>query len=69
VRKAIIHAVPQSGERIAASLRGLHRVRPGQPIGFAVDRRDVHVFDANGDALPRMEHAPTEPRNSSATSS
>jgi ABC-type sugar transport system ATPase subunit len=49
--ETIIHAVLQSGERISASLRGLHRVRPGEPIGFAVDRRDVHVFDAKGDAL------------------
>jgi len=58
--ETIIHAVLQSGERIAASLRGLHRVRPGQPIGFAIDRRDVHVFDANGDALTRIAHAPIE---------
>jgi len=58
--ETIIHAVLQSGERIAASLRGLHRVRPGEPIGFAVDRRDVHVFDANGDALPLSAHSSIE---------
>jgi multiple sugar transport system ATP-binding protein len=58
--ETIIHAVLQSGERIAASLRGLHRVRPGQPIGFAIDRRDVHVFDANGDALALSAHSSIE---------
>ncbi len=60
MRKAIIHAVPQSGERIAASLRGLHRARPCQPIGFAIDRRDVHGFDAKGDALTLSAHSSIE---------
>ncbi len=52
--ETIIHSVLQSGERISASLRGLHRVRSGEAIGFAIDRRDVHVFDADGQALARV---------------
>lgn len=56
--ETIIYAVLQSGERIAASLRGLHRVRPGEPIGFAIDRGDLHVFDADGTALKHVGEAP-----------
>jgi ABC-type sugar transport system ATPase subunit len=52
--ETIIYAVLQSGERVAASLRGLYRVRPGELISFAIDRREVHVFDASGDALTRV---------------
>ena len=58
--ETIIHGVLQSGERLAASLRGLHRVRHGELIGFEVDPGDVHVFDENGDAFPRSAHAPVD---------
>ena len=38
----------ESGERLTASLRGIHRIRDGSLIGYAFDRRFVHVFDQNG---------------------
>ena len=56
----IIHGVLRSGERLAVSLRGLHRVVPGESIGFAVDPGDVHVFDETGAAFPRSAHAKVE---------
>ena len=63
--ETIVHCVLQSGERLAASLRGLHRVTSGEPIGFEVHASNVHVFDAHGTALardvhPRMEAPPVE---------
>jgi multiple sugar transport system ATP-binding protein len=60
--ETIIHGVLQSGERLAASLRGLHRVSPGQSIGFAVDPGHIHVFDENGDAVSHSAHARVETR-------
>jgi ABC-type sugar transport system ATPase subunit len=58
--ETIVHCVLQSGERLAASLRGLHRVTPGEPIGFEVHASNVHVFDAEGNAFARDIHARTE---------
>jgi ABC-type sugar transport system ATPase subunit len=49
--ETIIHAFLQSGEKLVASLRGIHRASPGDVMAFAVDKRFVHVFDANGEAL------------------
>jgi ABC-type sugar transport system ATPase subunit len=51
--ETIIHGMLQSGERLSASVRGLRRVSPGEPIRFNIDPTDVHVFDEAGDALPR----------------
>ncbi len=51
--ETIIHGVLQSGERLSASVRGLRRVNPGEPIRFRIDPIDVHVFDDRGEALPR----------------
>ena len=51
--ETIIHAVLQSGERLSASVRGLRRVNPGEPIRFRIDPSDVHVFNNSGEALPR----------------
>jgi ABC-type sugar transport system ATPase subunit len=58
--ETIIHGVLQSGERLAASLRGLHRVSRGEPIGFEVDPGHLHVFDENGDAISRSAYARAE---------
>jgi ABC-type sugar transport system ATPase subunit len=49
--ETIIHAFLQSGEKLVVSLRGIHRASPGDVMAFAVDKRFVHVFDANGEAL------------------
>ena len=41
----------ESGERLIVSLRGIHRVKPGEAIGICLDPQFAHVFDAQGDAL------------------
>jgi multiple sugar transport system ATP-binding protein len=51
--ETIIHAVLQSGERLSASVRGLHRIGPGEPIRLSINPADVHVFNEKGEALPR----------------
>jgi multiple sugar transport system ATP-binding protein len=51
--ETIIHAVLQSGERLSASVRGLYRVSAGEPIRLSVNPTDVHVFNVEGEALPR----------------
>jgi hypothetical protein len=51
--ETIVHCVLQSGERLSASLRGLHRVNRGEQIGFGVHADNVHVFDAEGRAFTR----------------
>jgi multiple sugar transport system ATP-binding protein len=50
--ETIIHCVLQSGERLTSSVRGLQRLRPGEPIRFRIDPAEVHVFDGAGLALP-----------------
>jgi multiple sugar transport system ATP-binding protein len=47
----IIHASLACGERIAASLRGIHRATRGEILGFAVDPQALHVFKGDGEAL------------------
>jgi len=49
--ETIVHASLESGEKLVASLRGIHRAAEGELMAFTVDRRFVHVFDANGRAL------------------
>jgi multiple sugar transport system ATP-binding protein len=49
--ETIVHVALESGERLVASLRGIHRVAAGEPIAFAVERQFVHVFDRDGAAL------------------
>jgi ABC-type sugar transport system ATPase subunit len=49
--ETIIHAALESGEKLVASLRGIHRATPGELMAFTVDRRFVHVFDTDGQAL------------------
>jgi multiple sugar transport system ATP-binding protein len=60
--ETIIHGVLQSGERLSASVRGLRRVNPGEPIRFRIDPTDVHVFDDAGEALPRGANDAVEDR-------
>jgi ABC-type sugar transport system ATPase subunit len=59
--ETIIHGALQSGERLSASVRGLYRVRAGEPIRLRVDPTDVHVFADDGAALPRLAVDPAEP--------
>ena len=47
----LVYAVLQSGERVVASLRGIHQIRDGSPFAFTVDQRFVHVFAADDLAL------------------
>jgi len=49
--ETIIHGSLQSGEKLVASLRGIHRASPGDVMAFSVDKRFVHVFDDSGEAL------------------
>ena len=59
--ETIIHAVLQSGERVSASVRGLHRVSPGEPIRLSINPTDVHLFNDGGEALPRaVSSAPAD---------
>ncbi len=60
--ETIIHGVLQSGERLSASVRGLRRVNPGEPIRFRIDPIDVHVFDDRGEALTRAAMHAVEDR-------
>jgi ABC-type sugar transport system ATPase subunit len=54
--ETIVHATLESGERLVASLRGIHPFAEGAVMSFAVDRRFVHVFDEKGDALAPMRN-------------
>jgi ABC-type sugar transport system ATPase subunit len=49
--ETIMHASLRSGERITASLRGIHRLRDNSVMAFSVDPRFVHVFSQDGSAL------------------
>jgi multiple sugar transport system ATP-binding protein len=49
--ETIVHVMLESGERLVASLRGIHRATAGETIAFAVERPFVHVFDRDGAAL------------------
>jgi multiple sugar transport system ATP-binding protein len=49
--ETIVHAVLGSGERLVASLRGIHRVAEGDPITLAIDGQFVHVFGEDGRSL------------------
>jgi len=49
--ETIVHAVMASGEKLVASLRGIHRLAEGENIAFTVDRPFVHVFGENDAAL------------------
>jgi multiple sugar transport system ATP-binding protein len=52
--ETIIFADLESGERITASLRGIHALGPGVPVRFSADRRFVHVFRHDGTAIPPL---------------
>jgi len=47
----LVYAKLQSGERVIASIRGIHPIEEGSPLAFAVDQRFVHVFGADDLAL------------------
>jgi multiple sugar transport system ATP-binding protein len=49
--ETIVHACLESGEKLVASLRGIHRVVAGETLGFDIDRRFVHVFAPNHEAM------------------
>jgi multiple sugar transport system ATP-binding protein len=58
--ETIVHCILESGERLDASLRGLHRVSRNELIGFEVHANNVHVFDAKGNAFARNIHTQVE---------
>jgi ABC-type sugar transport system ATPase subunit len=49
--ETILYGVLESGERIAASLRGLVQVRVGEIVRFKIDTNHIHLFDNRGDAI------------------
>ena len=50
----IVYARAQSGERVVASLRGIHPIGQGSTVSYGVDPRFVHAFNQAGDALPPL---------------
>jgi multiple sugar transport system ATP-binding protein len=50
----LVYASLKSGERVIASIRGIHPIRDGSPLAFTVDQRFVHVFGADDLALPPL---------------
>lgn len=50
----ILFAGLQSGERIVASFRGIYDLAEGAAVAYAADAKYVHVFDADGAALPPL---------------
>jgi ABC-type sugar transport system ATPase subunit len=67
----LVYAILQSGERVVASIRGIHQIRDGSPFAFTVDQRFVHVFAADDLAMTPLRpwkddyvtRAPTTARN------
>jgi ABC-type sugar transport system ATPase subunit len=56
--ETIVHAALSSGAPIIVSLRGISDLRPGAMVRLAPDGRHVHLFDAEGSALPANQTAP-----------
>jgi ABC-type sugar transport system ATPase subunit len=50
----LVYATLQSGERVIASLRGIHPILDGSPLAFMVDQRFVHVFGPDDKTLPPL---------------
>jgi ABC-type sugar transport system ATPase subunit len=49
--ETIVHSVLESGERLAASLRGLKRMQVGEIVNFDVEPEHIHLFDRSGEAI------------------
>jgi ABC-type sugar transport system ATPase subunit len=49
--ETIVHSVLESGERLAASLRGLKRIGVGEIVNFDLEPEHIHLFDKNGEAI------------------
>ena len=49
--ETIVHGALKSGERLAASLRGLKRMDVGEIVNFDLETEHVHLFDRNGEAI------------------
>jgi ABC-type sugar transport system ATPase subunit len=49
--ETIIFADLQSGENVTVTVPGIRSLEPGATVRLSVDRRFVHVFDANGITL------------------
>ena len=52
--ETILFSALQSGERIIASLRGIHDIAEGELVGYAAPAAFVHVFTEDGTALPPL---------------
>ena len=50
----LVYATLQSGERVIASIRGIHPIHDGSPIAFTVDQRFIHLFGADDRTLPPL---------------
>jgi multiple sugar transport system ATP-binding protein len=49
--ETIVHGVLESGERLAASLRGLKRMRVGEIVNFDLEPEHIHLFDKDGEVI------------------
>lgn len=47
----IVYSTLQSGERIVASIRGIHPVKDGSVVRYDIDERFVHLFGPDDQAL------------------
>jgi TOBE domain len=52
--ETVIHALLESGEKLVASLRGIHRMPIGEVVSFGAPKQFVHVFGADDLALTPM---------------
>ena len=43
----LVYGTLESGERVIASIRGIHPIGEGSQLAFAIDQRFVHVFGAD----------------------
>ena len=49
--ETIVHGALESGERLAASLRGLKRMQVGEIVSFDLELEHIHLFDKSGEII------------------
>jgi ABC-type sugar transport system ATPase subunit len=49
--ETIVHGTLESGERLAASLRGLKRMQVGEIVSFDLELEHIHLFDKSGEII------------------
>jgi multiple sugar transport system ATP-binding protein len=49
--ETIIHTDTEDGRRLVVVLQGQHRIAAGERVGLSFDKRDVHLFGADGSRI------------------